>query len=124
MDDRRSTLGYCNFVWGTLVTWRSKKQNVVARSSAEVEFRAMAHGICELIWLRRISGGLEIKSAEPMRLYCDNKVAIGMAHKLKKIDISSKRRYKISYCVLPTCLQVSRHHIFLQKNCLDSCLLI
>ncbi|GAA0166516.1 hypothetical protein LIER_21654 [Lithospermum erythrorhizon] len=31
-------------VWGNIVTWRSKKQNVVARSSAEAEFRAMAHG--------------------------------------------------------------------------------
>ncbi|RVW64346.1 Retrovirus-related Pol polyprotein from transposon RE1 [Vitis vinifera] len=33
--DRRSTSGYCSFVWGNLVTWRSKKQSVVARSSAE-----------------------------------------------------------------------------------------
>ncbi|XP_038896700.1 uncharacterized mitochondrial protein AtMg00810-like [Benincasa hispida] len=33
--DRRSMSGYCTFVWGNLVTWRSKKQGVVARSSAE-----------------------------------------------------------------------------------------
>ena len=59
---------------------------MVARSSAEVEFRAMAHGICELIWLRRISGELEIKSAEPMRLYYENKVAIGIAHNLVHHD--------------------------------------
>ncbi|XP_024023217.1 uncharacterized protein LOC112092135 [Morus notabilis] len=36
--DRRSTSGYCTFVGGNLVTWRNKKQNVVARSSAEAEW--------------------------------------------------------------------------------------
>ncbi|XP_057835178.1 uncharacterized mitochondrial protein AtMg00810-like [Cryptomeria japonica] len=40
VDDMRSTSGYFTFVGGNLVTWRSKKQNVVARSSAEAEFRA------------------------------------------------------------------------------------
>lgn len=51
VTDRRSTSGYCTFVWGNLVTWRSKKQSVVARSSAEAEFRAMAQGICEVLWI-------------------------------------------------------------------------
>ncbi|KAA0034860.1 putative mitochondrial protein [Cucumis melo var. makuwa] len=39
---RKSTFGYCTFVWDNLVTWRSKKQGVVARSSAEAEYRAMS----------------------------------------------------------------------------------
>ncbi|RVX19263.1 Retrovirus-related Pol polyprotein from transposon RE1 [Vitis vinifera] len=43
--DRKSTSGYCTYIWGNLVTWRSKKQSVVARSSAEAEYRAMAHGL-------------------------------------------------------------------------------
>ena len=54
ITDRRSTSGYCTFVGGNLVTWRSKKQNVVARSSAEAEFRAMAQGICELLWIKSL----------------------------------------------------------------------
>ncbi|KAB2617626.1 hypothetical protein D8674_013495 [Pyrus ussuriensis x Pyrus communis] len=47
VGDRRSTSGYFTFVGGNLVTWRSKKQKVVSRSSAEAEFRGMAHGISD-----------------------------------------------------------------------------
>nr|KYP37763.1 hypothetical protein KK1_041022 [Cajanus cajan] len=46
--------GYLTFVGGNLVTWRSKKQEVVARSSAEAEFRGMAIGICELLWIKNL----------------------------------------------------------------------
>ena len=43
--DRKSTFGYCSYVWENLVTWCSKKQRVVAHNSAEVEFLALAQGI-------------------------------------------------------------------------------
>ena len=52
IDDKRSTSGYFTFVGGNLVTWRSKKQNVVARLNVEAEFRGMTLGICEPLWLR------------------------------------------------------------------------
>ncbi|WKA00225.1 hypothetical protein VitviT2T_018605 [Vitis vinifera] len=52
VDNRRSTSGYFTFIGGNLVTWKSKKQNVVARSSAEAEFRGMALRLCEALWLR------------------------------------------------------------------------
>ncbi|RVW41891.1 Retrovirus-related Pol polyprotein from transposon RE1 [Vitis vinifera] len=52
VDDKRSTSSYFTFVGGNLVTWKSKKQNVVARSSAETEFRGMTLGLCEALWLR------------------------------------------------------------------------
>ena len=79
MTDRRSTSGYCSFVWGNLVTWRSKKQSVVARSSAEAEFRAMAQGICEGIWLNRLLEELWVPLKHPIVLYCDNQAAISIA---------------------------------------------
>ncbi|RVW58055.1 Retrovirus-related Pol polyprotein from transposon RE1 [Vitis vinifera] len=79
VTDRRSTSGYCSFVWGNLVTWRSKKQSVVTRSSAEAEFRAMAQGICEGIWLNRLLEELRVPLKHPMVLYYDNQAAISIA---------------------------------------------
>ena len=46
---RKSTLGYFTFVRGNLVTWRSKKQKVVALSSVDVKLRGIAKGLCELL---------------------------------------------------------------------------
>ncbi|CAJ2656645.1 unnamed protein product [Trifolium pratense] len=80
VTDRRSTSGYCTYVWGNLVTWRSKKQGVVARSSAEVEFRAMAQGICEGLWIHRVLEELKMKIELPLKLYSDSKAAISIAH--------------------------------------------
>ena len=48
-SNRKSTTRYCTFLGGNLITWRSKKQIVVARSSAEAKYRAMAHTSCELM---------------------------------------------------------------------------
>ena len=78
--DRRSTSRYCTFLGGNLVTWWSKKQPVVTRSSAKAEFWAMAQGICELLWLKIILKDPKIKWTHPMRLYCDNKSTINIAH--------------------------------------------
>ncbi|CAN6711055.1 unnamed protein product [Malus baccata var. baccata] len=75
VTDRRSTSGYFTFVGGNLVTWRSKKQNMVSRSSAGAEFRGIAHGICEVLWLRKLLDGLGFKAKEATSLYCDNKSA-------------------------------------------------
>ena len=78
--DRRSTSGYCTFLGGNLVTWQSKKQSVVALSSAEAEFKSLAHGICEPIWIKRLFEDLKISVSLPIKIYCDNKVVISIAH--------------------------------------------
>jgi Reverse transcriptase (RNA-dependent DNA polymerase) len=78
--DRRSTSGYCTFVGGNLVTWKSKKQAVVARSSAEAEYRAMAAITSEIVWLRLLLKELGFDmSGKPTKLFCDNQAAIHIA---------------------------------------------
>ena len=73
--DRKSTTGYCTFVGGNIVTWKSKKQNVVARSSAEAEYRAMASTASELAWIKQILEDLGFKIQAPIKMFCDNNAA-------------------------------------------------
>ena len=49
---RKSTIGYCTYVGGNLVTWHFRKQNVVSCSCAEAEYRAMAATAHEMVWLK------------------------------------------------------------------------
>ena len=77
--DQRSTSSYCTFLGGNLVTWRSKKQLVVAKSSVEAKFRSMAHGIYEL-WMKIILTDFRVRWEGSMRLYRDNKSTISISH--------------------------------------------
>lgn len=64
----------------------NKKKNEVARSSAEAEFRSMAQGICELLWMKILLDDLKIKYEGSMKLFCDNKSAICIAHNCVQHD--------------------------------------
>ena len=78
--DRKSTSSYFTFIGGNLVIWRSKKQKVVALSSVEAEFRCMAKGLCELLWLRSLLAEIGFPPSLAMNLFCDNKAAIDISH--------------------------------------------
>ncbi|KAI5333442.1 hypothetical protein L3X38_023573 [Prunus dulcis] len=76
---RRSTTGYFVLLGESPISWKTKKQDTVSRSSAEAEYRAMAMATCELQWLRYLLYDLGLSHTTPSLLYCDNQAALYIA---------------------------------------------
>lgn len=79
VDDRKSMAGVCVFLGDTLVSWGSRKQRVVSRSSTESEYRALADGAAELCWLSSLLTELGLHLKWPAMLWCDNISAKSLA---------------------------------------------
>ena len=71
-DTRRSTSGYCIYLGDTLVSWSSKRQPTVSRSSAEAEYRAVANTVAECCWLRQLLVELHCVIDKASVVFCDN----------------------------------------------------
>ena len=64
------------FLGNSLVSWKSKKQDRVSKSSTESEYRAMSFACSEIIWLQGLLGELGFPQVEPTPLHADNTSAI------------------------------------------------
>ncbi|XP_019254995.1 PREDICTED: uncharacterized protein LOC109233564 [Nicotiana attenuata] len=79
VDPRRSVIGYLVKLGGALISWKSKKQETVSRSSVEAEFRSMASCTAEITWLVGLFKELGICVDLRVQLMCDSKAAIQIA---------------------------------------------
>lgn len=112
VDTRRSTSGYVFKVANCTVSWCSKKQASVTKSTTEAEYIALSQATQEAIWMRRLLTDIGCKSEEPTTMYEDNQGAIEISknprfhNRTKHIDITfhfirekiSSNEVKVVYC--------------------------
>ncbi|KAL2225951.1 uncharacterized protein LOC110011864 [Sesamum indicum] len=76
VDSRHSLTGYCIFLDEALISWKTKKQTTVARSTVEAEYRNLGATTCELKWISYLLQDLHVSVLQPIPLYCDNQAAM------------------------------------------------
>ncbi|XP_062080074.1 uncharacterized mitochondrial protein AtMg00810-like [Humulus lupulus] len=79
---RRSLTGWLVFLGHSPISWKTKKQPTVARSSVEAEYHSMASLTCELKWLKGLLLRLGIQHTDAIGLYCDSQSALHIARNL------------------------------------------
>ncbi|KAL4023146.1 hypothetical protein IC575_016896 [Cucumis melo] len=79
-SDRRSTSGFIAFLGSNPISWSSKKQSIVSRSSTEAEYCSLATTTADLYWIRQLLCDLHVPLKTSPTLWCDNVSAISLAH--------------------------------------------
>ena len=70
---------YCVYLGDALVSWSSKRQTTVSRSSAEAEDRGVANAVAECTWLRQLLGELDCEVEKATVVFYDNVSACYMS---------------------------------------------
>ncbi|XP_051143929.1 secreted RxLR effector protein 161-like [Andrographis paniculata] len=110
--DRRSTTGFCFFIDDSLISWRSKKQIVVSRSSAESAYRALADTTTELLWLQWLLAALGVSQPSATTIHCDSLNAM----KISTNDVFHERTKYIGIDCHLVCHHVANGNVSLSST--------
>ena len=86
VNTRRSTSGYVFQLGSSSITWSSRRQDTVAKSSTEAEYVSLSSATQEVIWLHRLLKNLGISVLFPTTIYEDNQGAIDISRNPKHHD--------------------------------------
>ena len=78
-DDMKSTTRYIFSLGISVISWNSRKQEVVAQSTAKAEYIAATTTVTQAIWLRKVLKDLNLEEEQPIVIYCDNNSVVAMA---------------------------------------------
>uniref|UniRef100_A0A2N9FYY5 Integrase catalytic domain-containing protein n=1 Tax=Fagus sylvatica TaxID=28930 RepID=A0A2N9FYY5_FAGSY len=78
VDDRRSTTGYVFTLSGGPICWKSTLQSIVAMSTTEAEYMAVAEAVKEVLWLKGLVKELGLNQGG-VQMHCDSQSAIYLA---------------------------------------------
>ena len=74
--------GYCVFLGDNLISWSSKRQHTVSRSSAKAEYRGVANVVAKACWIRQLLDELHRPLPHATLVYCDNISAVYLSTNL------------------------------------------